>query len=345
MSAVNPDTDFTSAAQTGAAVEYVADLQDIESPAPGRRTLADPEVAATLLQRELESRLDAVFRAYPGEPIVLLSGGVDSIAVAAAAVRLGVRPHAITVVAEGGTDATNATAAAAALGLTHELVEIDGQELTELAQESVARLGIPELWEISYAIPLLAAAHALDRRDSVGPLLTGSGADAILGGGKTLHHAVDTPEAVAEIDQAIRKESGNNFRYERLVPDFYERVIPQYADRFVLLFQTIRFWEIAETFAPAALFGDRNGEMVDKLCLRIACERLLPESVKSLAWAKKSAIQRSAGIMGSLGNAARHYAASLPGAQTYTDPLTESYEAVATRLLLALLGQNGTDNS
>ncbi|WP_280431556.1 asparagine synthase-related protein [Nocardia brasiliensis] len=323
--------------QTGDALQYLADLREIGVPDPRRRQLADPAEAATLIGRELRSRVDAVLQAHPGDPVVMLSGGVDSIAVAAAAVQLGARPHAITVVTDTGTDATNAAAVAKALGLTHQIVELDVKAVVDLARESIARLKIPELWEITYAIPLLAAARALDALSSVGPILTGSAADAILAGGKMLHHPVESPAATVEMDQMIRKESASNFRYDRLVPDFYARVLPTYEHRFVHVFQTVRFWEIAETFAAPAMFGVHDGAPADKLCLRIACTELLPDSVKPLAWSKKAAIQRSAGIMGALATGARQFAASMPGAQTYGDPMSESYETVATRLFLGLL--------
>ncbi|MEV6064882.1 asparagine synthase-related protein [Nocardia asteroides] len=332
--------------QTSDAWQQVADLRDIATLDPGRRRVTDPAVAADLLTDELLDRLTAVLAAHPGDPIVMLSGGVDSIAVAAAAVQLGARPHAITVVtADGaGTDAVGATAAAQALGLTHELIELDGQDVDKLAREAVARLGISELWEVSYAVPLLAMSRHLEQRDRVGPILTGSAADAILAGGKTLHHPLGSADAVDELDRIIRKESSSNFRYDRLVPDFQDRIIPAFADRFVHTFQTLRFWEIAETFAPAALFGTVDGNLVDKLALRTACARLLPADAQHLAWAKKSPIQRSAGIMGALESAARRAAADLPGAQTYTDPMTESAEAVATRLYLALIDQRQEQN-
>ncbi|MFI8978458.1 asparagine synthase C-terminal domain-containing protein [Nocardia asteroides] len=327
--------------QSSEAWQQVADLRDIATPDPGRRRIADPAVAAELLSNELMDRISTVLAAHPGEPIVMLSGGVDSIAVAAAAVRLGARPHAVTVVTRDGasTDAVGATAAARALGLTHELIELDDQDIDELARESVARLGISELWEVSYAVPLLAMARHLDQRSNVGPILTGSAADAILAGGKVLHHPVESVDAVDEMDRIIRKESNSNFRFDRLVPDFQDRIIPRYAGRFIHTFQTLRFWEIAESFAPPALFGSADGAPVDKLALRTACAQLLPEGARDLAWAKKSPIQRSAGIMGALENAARRAAAALPGAQTYTDPMTESAEAVATRLYLALLAK------
>ncbi|MGW4533415.1 asparagine synthase-related protein [Nocardia sp. NPDC004340] len=324
--------------QTGETMQFVADLRDIAAPDPGLRQVADPVVAAELIGQELRDRLRAVLDAATADPVVLLSGGVDSILVAAAAVAAGARPHAITIVSEGGTDRENAEAAARALGLTHEVVEIDEPAVVDLAAHAIDRLGVPELWEVTYAVPLLAALPALDRLGAVGPILTGSGADAIVAGGKQLRHPIGSPEAVEELDRTIRKESANNFVHARLVPDFYPRIMGEYADRFVHVFQTVRMWEVAETFAPTALFGEHDGEPADKLCLRLACEALLPDAARGLAWAKKSAIQRSAGIMGALATAARRRAAAMPGATAYGDPMTEPYESVATRLFLALLG-------
>ncbi|WP_280453779.1 asparagine synthase-related protein [Nocardia brasiliensis] len=323
--------------QTGATLQYLADLRDIGAAEPARRKLTDPKSAAALLGRELMSRIEATVQAHSGDPVVLLSGGVDSIAVAAAAAHLGVRPHTLTVITDHGTDATTAAAAAAALGLPHEVIRLDEHAVPDLARESVRRLGIPELWEVSYAIPLLAVRRTLELRSSVGPILTGSAADAILAGGKTLQHPIDSAAAIEELDRIVRRESAGNFRYNRLVPDFYARVLGGFEDRFVHVFQTLRFWEIAETLAPTALFGYHDGAVVDKLCLRLACEDLLPDPIKPLAWGKKNAIQRSAGIMDSLAAAARRFAAATPGAETYSDPMNEPYESVASRLFLALL--------
>ncbi|WP_069159779.1 asparagine synthase-related protein [Nocardia altamirensis] len=331
-----------TAEQTGAAAQYVADLGDVTSPDPGLRSVVDPVAAAALIRNELLSRLEALLGAYSGDPVVFLSGGVDSILVAAALAHLGIRPQAITMVTAEGTDRANAQAAASALGLPHEIVELDQAALVVLAGEAIARLGIPELWSVSYAIPLLAARPVLDRLGEVGAILTGSGADVILGGGKTPRHPIDSPPARHDVDQMIRKQVASSFSYYRLVPDFYPLVLDGYADRFVRVFQTVRFWEVAATFAPQALFRTNDDQVIDKLCLRIACEQLLPESVKSLAWTKKSPFQRSAGIMDALATAARRFAATLPGAHTHRDPMAEPYEDVASRLFLALLADTAT---
>jgi asparagine synthase (glutamine-hydrolysing) len=326
------------AEQSSAPMEYVADLRDIATPRAERRQVVDPDLAASLLLDETRSRIDTVLRSQPGVPVVLLSGGADSIFVAAVAVSLGVAPQAITIVTEGATDETNAAAAARALGLRHDIVRIRVDEIAMLAREAIARLGTTELWEVSYAIPLLGARPVLDLLPSVGPILAAKGADAILAGGRTLTHPIDSAEAVAELDAGIRRESANNFTYSgRLVPDFYSAILGPYADRLVHVFQTTRLWELCETFAAPALFVERDGLTADKACLRIACERVLPDAVKSLAWAKKSPMQKSSGVMDALTQAARFYAAGLPGAQTYTDPRNEPIESVAIRLLLTLL--------
>ncbi|MFG1792653.1 asparagine synthase-related protein [Nocardia sp. NPDC049149] len=338
----SPRIDGGTADQTGEAAQYVADLRDVTSPAPELRSVSDPVAAAALIRDELLSRLEALLGAYTGDPVVFLSGGVDSILVAAALAHLGIRPHAITMVTAAGTDRANAQAAASALGLSHEIVELDQAALVALAGEAIARLGIPELWSVSYAIPLLAAVPVLDRIGPVGAILTGSGADVILGGGKTPPHPIDAPQATHDVDRMIREQVASSFSYYRLVPDFYPLVLDGYADRFVRVFQTIRFWEIAATFAPQALFRASDNQVIDKLCLRIACDQLLPESVKSLAWTKKSPFQRSAGIMDALATAARSFAATLPGAQTHRDPMVEPYEDVASRLFLALLADTAS---
>jgi asparagine synthase (glutamine-hydrolysing) len=177
----------------------------------------------------------------------------------------------------------------------------------------------------------------LDQITDVGAVLTGSGADAILGGGRRLTHPIDSSAAREELDRLIRAESSSNFRYERLIPDFHPALLDDYATHLVHVFQTVRWWQAVENFAPPALFGNHEGQLADKLAVRIACADLLPDGAKHLAWNAKAGIQRSSGLMGVLAASARQFAADLPGAQTYTDPITEDPEAVATRLYLALL--------
>ncbi|WP_330232535.1 asparagine synthase C-terminal domain-containing protein [Nocardia sp. NBC_00508] len=328
-----------SAAQTSEPIQFVADLlgDSLSAPDPTARTITDPRVAAALIAEETRSRLRAVIDRFDGVPTILLSGGVDSIYLAALAVRLGVRPHAITIVTAGDSDATGAAAAAAALGLPHDVIRLTGAEVVDLARDAMRRLGTSELWEVAAGIPLLAAKRSLDRFERVGAILTGSGADAIFGGGRSLRHPLHSAAARAELDSLIRTESAANFRYRRLVPHFHPALLNTYADKLVHVFQTVRWWRLAERLAPPALFGEHNGRRIDKLALRMACAEELPSGALDLAWRTKAPIQRSSGLFTTLAAAARSHAANLPGARTYTDPMTEDAEAVAIRLYLTLL--------
>lgn len=326
------------AAQTAEPLQYVSDLIDsIADPNPGARTITNPAEATGLIADETRSRIGAVLERFGGTPAVLLSGGVDSIYVAAAAVALGAEPVAVTVVTEGGHEETNAAVAAAALGLRHDVIQLGADDVVRFAREVMGRLGTSELWEVTAGIPLLAARRTFDTIPGLGAILGGSGADAIFGGGRKLTLPPAAPEARIELDQLIRAESAANFRYQRLVPHFYPALLDEYADRLIHVYQTVRWWQLAETFAPPALFGTHDGRPFDKLALRLACDAALPADSKHLAWSAKSPIQRSSGLMGALAAAARTYAADLPGARTYSDPMTEDAEAVATRLYLAAI--------
>ncbi|MBF6199320.1 hypothetical protein IU477_15535 [Nocardia cyriacigeorgica] len=326
------------AAQTAEPLQYVSDLiDDIAAPKPDARTITDPARAAQLIADETRSRMSALLERFGGTPAVLLSGGVDSIYVAAVAVALGVEPVAITVVTEGEHHESNAAVAAAALGLRHHVVRLGAADVIELARDVMGRLGTSELWEVTAGIPLVAARRVFDTIPDLGAILGGSGADAIFGGGRQLTHPPTSPAARIELDALIRAESAANFRYDRLVPHFYPALLDEYADRLIHVYQTVRWWQLAETFAPPALFGTHEGRSFDKLALRIACDAALPAGSKHLAWSAKTPIQRSSGLMAALATAARKYAADLPGARTYSDPLTEDAEAVATRLYLAIL--------
>ncbi|WP_280183152.1 asparagine synthase-related protein [Nocardia cyriacigeorgica] len=324
--------------QTAEPLQYVSDiLDDIADPKPDERTITDPDRAAQLIAGETRSRISAVLERFGGRPAVLLSGGVDSIYVAAVAVALGAEPVAVTVATDGEHNEANAAVAAAALGLRHHVVRLGAADVTELSRDVMGRLGTSELWEVTAGIPLIAARRVFAAIPDLGAILGGSGADAIFGGGRRLTHPPASLEARIELDQLIRAESAANFRYDRLVPHFYPALLDEYADRLIHVYQTVRWWRLAETFAPPALFGTHGGRPFDKLALRIACDAALPAGSKHLAWSAKTPIQRSSGLMGALATAARSYAADLPGARTYSDPITEDAEAVATRLYLALI--------
>lgn len=321
-------------------MQFVADDHVLNFDGTALRTTTDPSVAAAAVAAETRDRIRAVLDKYPAEPVVLLSGGVDSILVAAAAVSLGASPRAITVVVDGNqVDKEPAEEVAQALGLRHEVIILRSSDVVDLAAAAVAALGTNELWEVAAAIPILAAAGSIRRFTATSQeptaVLTGSGADAIFAGGRVIGHPASSSAANRALDHAIRTETVTNFIQGRLVPDFYERLLGPQSHALIHIFQTERFWQLAEQLAPPALFGEISGIAHDKLAVRVACQNMLPETVQHLAWTRKSPIQRSSGLFDALADAARNRAAKLPGATTYSNPLTEPIEAVAARLFLA----------
>ena len=329
-----------TALQTAKPMQFVADDHALDVDGSSLRITTDPDIAAKAIAAETLDRIRVVLDSYPADPIVLLSGGVDSILVAATAVAIGAAPRAITIVVDGETvDRAPAIAAAEALGLRHEVVVLSSSDVVSLAKSAVAALGVNELWEVAAAIPILAASELIRRFSAASPapaaVLTGSGADAIFAGGRVIEHPIESAAANQALDEVVRTETGTNFVRDRLVPDFYERLLGDDAQALIHVFQTERFWQLAEQLAPPALFGHVVGAAHDKLAVRLACERLLPETAQHLAWTRKSPIQRSSGLFDALADAARARAAQLPGATTYSNPLTESMESVAVRLFLA----------
>lgn len=330
--------EFGLAPQTSEPLEFVADLcSEMAIPNPGGRTLTDPDAAAKIIASETKSRVQAVLDRFQGTPAILLSGGVDSIYVAAVAVDLGYQPRAITIVTDDESDEISASAATRALNLPHDVIRLSPSDAVDLAGDVMGRLGASELWEVTAGIPLLAARRSLDQIPGLGAILTGNGADTIFAGGRELHHPIGSVAGREELDIIIRAESARNFRSQRLVPHFHSALLGQYANHLIHVFQTVRWWQTTEHFAPAVFFGERDGRSVDKLALRLACDAQLPLGAKHLAWGPKMPLQRSSGLMSTLARAARSYAANLHGAREYSDPMTEDSEAVATRLFLAIL--------
>lgn len=99
-----------------------------------------------------------------------------------------------------------------------------------------------------------------------------------------------------------------------------------------MLFQTAPAWHLARRFRASVLWGERQGKLHDKFALRLAAERLgLPDEV---VWTQKSPLQRSSGMVASLGMAGRQALRNRPGATTYTDPLTEDDDLFIARMCL-----------
>ncbi|MGB2719058.1 MAG: asparagine synthase C-terminal domain-containing protein [Rhodococcus sp. (in: high G+C Gram-positive bacteria)] len=318
-----------------APLEYVSDIIDVRMEI--KRTVDSPSTAARTLIDYLERRITALTSDRGLEHGIMLSGGIDSILVAAVARRLSIDLVAVTYAVDAPqldgshNDETGAVAVAKHLGFEHHVVRSSTAELLDSAIAASKLLNSTEIWEISSAVPIRACFKEFSRLGINGPILTGSGADALFLGGKRLNSPVSSSSAIHEMNSMIEQQVLRNFSRKRLIPDFFERILGESCDRFVQIFQTVEAWQFSKTLLPSALFST-NGNHEDKLCLRMAAEMLgVP---RELTRSKKDPIQYSSGVVGGIVLEARKYLAQLPGAETYTSPLTEPLDLSIARLFL-----------
>ncbi|MFT4087543.1 MAG: asparagine synthase C-terminal domain-containing protein [Gordonia sp. (in: high G+C Gram-positive bacteria)] len=327
--------------ETGVAAEYVADDPGYSKNLDGT-VLRDLDDAADQLLSLLQARISAVVKEHPGEPGLMISGGIDSILVGAALVNLGHSPLAVTVVtgSEDGLQDLRGQSVAEHLGLEHTVIRLDTELLDEAASESIRRLGTWELWEVTSAIPVQAAFRVFAERHR-SPVFTGAGADALFMGGATLDSDPDTPAGLAEYREKITKKVEANFTRNRLIPDYYERILESQSNDFIQVFQTTEFWRFAMRLDSSLLWrAGPDGRIYDKFVLRHAALRLgvPPEHV----WTIKAPLQVSSGVIGALVDSARADLAAQPGQITYADPHSEPVEHTVVRQFLRHLSDTAT---
>jgi asparagine synthase (glutamine-hydrolysing) len=348
-----PPDPFASLFHTAEAADpaqYVADQigdQLVAADGPGT---TDRDAAAAALIGLVERRIAAVLETTSNvRPGLLLSGGIDSLLVAACAHRIGLDPLAVTVLYDDGHDNTalpledsRAITAAKALGIEHRVISMTAADVHALARRCIRVLETTELWEVCAAVPGLAAIEHLDAAGACGPALTGSGADALFLGGEQLTAPVGSEKALAEYRSRVTAKVRRNFTRARLVPDFYERLLGDRADRYVQVFQSESFWRFSQIIDPSLLWRTVPGVaghpvQVDKYLLRYAAQKLgLPGE---LAFTRKSPLQVSAGIVSALVTNARKDLDGNPANRLYADPKTEPAEHTAARLYLEKLAR------
>lgn len=270
-----------------------------------------------LLETWGEERLRDVAR-----PALMLSGGIDSLLLAATYEAQGLNPLTVTIALPDSPDALGAAGAADHLGLDHHL--IDAREAVSLWRNVSDTLGTDELWEVTAGVPLVAVFSFLDDIGISGPVISGGGADAVFLGGWT-------PDGSLRGEQLRRASATLSFP----IPDFYERLIGAGGRRrYLQPYSTQAMWHTAARFTESALYVDRGGITFDKAALREAAVKLgIP---KQLAFTAKDPLQRSSGLMGLVADEARAWLASRPLATHYTDPRTEPADQALARLWLAV---------
>lgn len=319
------------AAPGAASCEYVPDIVDLDSLGtigdPGR---IDVPAAVEGVIDYLDARIAAVVADQPQRPSLLLSGGIDSILLAAALARAGVECLAVTFSADvpGRVDeeALRASRIAALFGFDHELVVLAPAELSAAAARVAPVLGVSDPWEV-LAATVLAECDARARAVGAdGPIFTGAGADSLFLGGTEFDSAADARRRWAS---SVRKRVAKNFTRARLIPDFYERVLDR-PERHIHAWQTMAAVELALSLPATAVRGPDMS--TDKLVLREAAVRLgVP---RELVQQSKSPMQVSSGGVDGLVIAARKWLATRTGSGEYADPMSEPLEYTVARLWL-----------
>lgn len=325
--------------------EYLADNIDVRI--KGERSIKDLDTAAQGVISYTKIRVLEVFHAHndylennenekSGKLGLMLSGGIDSVLLAAVLKDLGIDFHAVTVAAKGlnSQDRDNSIALAEKLNFSHSVVEVDSKTLSTEIPLIVEKLGIDELWEVLAALPISLAFKEFNDKGVKGLVLTGNGADAIFAGGKILKEKnLYSENANNELDSLVLQDVSRNFTRDRVIPDFYERVLGKDDKRFTMAFQNRQAWELSHLLAPNVLWTeDELGRKYDKSALRKAAEILnIP---KELAWTSKSPLQKSSGLMDALILHVRESMARYENATNYTSPLEEDTDILLARTAL-----------
>ena len=306
---------------TGKGCEYVADEIELTQPT---YDIIDVDEAKSLVLSYLERRLVASTGNYEGRPVMMLSGGIDSILVAAVLSR--VRPDvlAVTFAQPGGeaeAELTRARMVAEHFGFDHKTVEPDAHEFRTLLKTVICALESSEPWEVLAGAVLGAVNDCALSVNADGALVTGGGADALFLG-------VVGDVDIAHWPERVHKLVRDNFTRHRFIPDFYERLICD-EDRHILAWQTKEAFELSQRLHPSVIRGPELN--IDKKLFR---DLGVPAE---LAHATKSPMQVSSGGVAAIVNLAREELSDSFGDMTYSDPLTEGLEFTVSRLMLQRL--------
>lgn len=320
------------ASDFSAPCEYVADIVNLESCIGDNNSLIRTRAEASeAIINFLEKRVHAVLEKYESRPLLMLSGGVDSILLATILAKHAPNTLAVTFIdpyadRNSSEEFNIASAVAANLGLEHVVTELDTTEYESLVRETVTKLDCTDPWEILAGVILLACEQEGRKHNATGAMFTGAGADALFLGGT--NEAITSNDAYQEkVLNKVRK----NFIRERQIPDFYERLLDD-ADRYIQVWQTIAGFELAMRI-PVDLSRGRDGSE-DKALIRQTLVSLGADPEH--AWTTKNPMQVSSGGINSLVTLARVVLSNSGNHSTYTDPLDESLEFIAARLFLEL---------
>ena len=275
--------------------EDIASVFSVESPATITRL--DSAVAA------LSTVLDATALELPSPDLILLSGGVDSMLVALAAVRAGYSPLCVTAITDEDDpqlDGVWARAAAEYLGLDWEPVLITASNIRPLINLAISRIRGRGLYNVASAVVDIAIAEMI-RPHGFTTAWTGGWADILFGP----YPDVRDPDGPPRLDRSGRLELlqrsyavDDENKYAGVSAAFEQIGLND-----ISFFDTAECVHLASLLDPSVLSVVTDEKVVTKAPLRALAERWgLPTE---LAYQPKRALQDSSGVFSLMAECAR----------------------------------------
>ena len=314
---------------TIATEEYVEDFPDVRP----SYDVDDTTTAASMLGDYAVKRLREIADAADGPLTLMVSGGIDSLHMLAAAVHAGIDANAVCVayLPHPGSMAQARTMHLAArnLGFTGDVDVLLLDEVPHISQRVgglVDVLDTDDVWEVGAGLIF----HIVDQHTGRNAtLVSASGADTLLCGGVDFGLATGSVGAWDELRQGTINAA---FTRSRRIPDFYDRVMDGGAQRHYKLWQTHEAMALTNRLHPTAVRGAQWA--TDKAALRLSGLTLGLDFDDVTA--AKEPMQSSSGATQLIADIAA-------GCEIGPDePISDSpdYVGVAARLYLAQLAGN-----
>ncbi len=246
-----------------------------------RPELTDPDEAAREVRRVLQAAVEK--RLMSDVPLgAFLSGGLDSSAIAALAVRARGRLHTFSVGVEGAEDLEAARAVARHLGTDHHELVFAPDEVERRLDAIVHALESFDRDLVRSAIPTFLTAELAARHVKV--VLTGEGADELFAGYAYVR-SLRGARLARELGRSLA--AMHNVNLQRV-----DRMTMAHSVEARVPFLDTAMIDLAQRVDPALKLRRGGGRTIEKWVLRRAVEDLLPREV---VWRDKAQFDEGSG--------------------------------------------------
>ncbi len=241
-----------------------------------RPTICDSRAAGTQLLDALKASVTAVTSSDDAPPAVLLSGGVDSAALAWTAHELGLAPVAYSIGTAWGDEHDDAAELASHCGITHRRIDLTVDELLGAIRPSIRQLGHANPEAVDSILNVVAALRSGQIEEST--VLTGWGSDLLNAG--LLDRQSSAVAMIRSLLTTLRRTQFSSEFSGLTAGSHGYRLRHPYWHRFVV--------EASLAIDPRCKYGPR-----EKQHIRSAMALHVPASV---AWRKKVALHHGTGV-------------------------------------------------